>query len=60
MERREIKDFKCVWIRKDVHKEISSYGSTGETYGDVIEKIVKFYREHNKHSPKEDIKGKKK
>lgn len=43
------KDKKHIKLHPDVHKELSGMVEyRGETYNDVVKRLIKFYKEHHK------------
>lgn len=39
-------DFKIIKLSPETHKELQKLGMKGETFDDVIKKLIKFYKEH--------------
>jgi hypothetical protein len=39
-------DFKIIKVSLETHKELQKLGMKGETFDEVIKKLVKFYKEH--------------
>jgi hypothetical protein len=57
MKRSEIKDFKNIPVHTDTHAELSNYGIKGETFDDIVKKILKVYKKYRTVYEKEN-KGK--
>ena len=41
---------KTLKIPDELHKRLSKHGTIGETYADVIEKLLDYYESHNKRT----------
>lgn len=42
------KGMRVIRVGPDVHKALDEIGQRGETYGDIVKRLVKFYKEHEK------------
>ena len=41
---------KTLKIPDELHKRLSKHGTIGDTYADVIEKLLDYYESHNKRT----------
>lgn len=48
------KDYKTIWIHKSIHAEITDEGKKGDTYDDIMTRILKVYRKYKKVYIKEN------
>ena len=39
------KDKKIVKLHPDVHKELGELGQFGETYNDIVKRLIKYYKD---------------
>lgn len=46
MQREDKHNFKTIWVHKSTHKKLSECGITGETYDDVLKKLLKVYKKY--------------
>lgn len=54
MNRKDTNNYKTLWVHKDTHKEIASYGTKDETYDDIVKKILKVYKKYHAVYEKEN------
>ncbi len=42
------KGMRVIRVEPDVHEALDEIGHRGETYGDIVKRLVTFYKEHSK------------
>lgn len=42
------KSMRVIRVEPDVHEALDEIGQRGETYGDIVKRLVKFYQEHKR------------
>ena len=43
------KKMRVIRVEPDVHEALDEIGQRGETYGDIVKRLVKFYKEHKRN-----------
>ena len=41
-------EWKFLRIKKELHDELTNLGSKSESYNDIVQRILEFYKENNK------------